>query len=294
MNKPVTITGNSVVTAANDGQATFTIASSDVTLEGFGIEAGRGIVVRSGSENVVLENMSVKDSSSVGILVETGCDGIKICNTEIREAMNDGIRISSTHDISLEDNFSNRNLGHGIRLDTSDGAMLTGNRSLLNRFHGFRLDGSNFVLASNDAVENSLRGFALEDGSQHMLTDNLARENGSHGISLDRITFTTLFDNRSRFNGATGIRVWDNSNFNLLDDDNVTGNGSHGILFGFSKCNGVFNQFIFENERSGLLLTNSTRDITATDNVIRSNLEFGIGDFGENVTEGNIVRDNGR
>ena len=100
-----------------------------------------------------------------------------------------------------------------------------------------------------------------------------------------------LFDNRSRFNGGHGYRVG-TSVGNLLDDLNSTGNSGHGIVMLMSFDNSIVNSFLFENERSGLLMNNTTMDNTVSGNVIRCNLEFGIGDFGANTIGDNIVRDN--
>jgi nitrous oxidase accessory protein NosD len=292
IDKSVVIEGlaNAKIIAANDGVDTVTIEASYVVLAGLEIEGGRrGVHVDNGSQNVVLENLFVHNTGNVGVLVESGCNGFTMKNSEIRNCNNDGVRILSDQ-VVLEGNNSHRNQGNGYRLVNTDTATFDSNRAYLNNIHGFRIAGSNFHFTGNASLNSRLRGFAVE-GHAHMLVDNLARSNGSHGFSIDGATDCVLFDDRARFNGGHGYRVR-TSTGNQLDDLNSTGNDGHGILMLMCADNSIVNSFVFKNERSGVLLNNSTMGNTVSDNVIRSNLGSGIANFGQNTIGSNIVRDN--
>jgi len=294
INKSVVIEGlaGATIVAANNNMDTVTIEANDVTIKGVEVNGGRRAVhVDDDSEDVLLCELLVQDASNVGILVDPGCIGFTLLDSEIRRCDNDGVRILSDR-VSLERNNSHRNQGNGYRLDDTDTASFFLNRSFQNHIHGFRLEGSNFEFVDNVSIRCRLRGFVIE-GDHHMFINNLARENGSHGYSLDAATDCELFDNRARFNGGHGFRVI-NSMGNILDDLNSTGNSGHGILMLMSFDNSIINSFVFQNERSGVLLNGSTMFNSVSENVIRENLEFGIGEFGDNAIGDNIIRDNGQ
>ena len=292
INKSVTIEGlaNAAIVAANDGVDTVAIEASDVVLVGLEVEGGRrGIHIDNGSHNVFLSNLFVHDTGNVGVLVESDCNGFTMNDSEIRLCDNDGVRILSDQ-VVLQGNNSHRNRGNGYRLIETDTATFDSNRAYLNNIHGFRIAGSFFEFTGNVSLNSRLRGYAVE-GHGHMLVDNLARDNGSHGFSIDDATDCTLFDDRARFNGGHGFRV-ETSAGNVLDDLNSTGNDGHGILMLMCADNSIVNSFLFQNERSGVLLNNSTMDNTVSDNVVRNNLGSGIANFGDNTIGSNIVRDN--
>lgn len=277
-------------------RGTIIIDADNVELKDFKVCGGRqNVVVRSGNEHVIIDGLFARDATTTGILVQSGSHDLTIKNSEIRDAEGDGLRISACDNVILDDVYSHRNGGHGFRLVSSDHAMFTGTRTFMNGLHGYDLDGDGLMLLTNSSLRNGLRGFEFDGGTDHFLFNNLAKDNQSHGFAFDGSTHSLIFDNRARFNGSSGIRVWSGSNNNVLDDNNTTGNGAHGILVGESHGNSIINSFVFENLRSGILMTSSTTGNSATSNVVRSNLDFGIGDFGENDTsEGNIVEDNGR
>ena len=292
IDKSVTIEGlgNARIQAADDRSDAVTIEASHVVLRGLQIKGGRrGIVVEGGSGDVALDDLFVNEANNAGILVEANCDGFTLKNTVIRECANDGVRILSDN-VELNNNNSQRNGGSGYRLISTDTALFDSNRANLNRLHGFRLVGSNYEFINNIALNSRIRGYAVE-GSGHMLVNNLAKDNGSHGFTIDDVTDSVLFENRSRFNGGHGYRV-ETSAGNLLDDLNSTGNVGHGIVMLMSFDNSVVNSFVFENSRSGILLNNSTESNHVSGNVVRSNSQFGIADFGGNTIGDNIVRNN--
>ena len=278
------------IVAANNNADTVTIDANDVTLKGVEIQGGRqGINVRDDSQNVMLDDVFVRNAGNIGILVGRDCNGFTMRDSEIRNCNNDGVRILSDQ-VVVEGSNSHRNQGNGYRLLDTDTANFDSNRAYLNGIHGFRLEGSRFEFTDNFSLNSRLRGYAIE-GFSHVFTNNLARDNESHGFTLDSANDCVLFDNRSRFNGGHGYRVGIAVG-NLLDDLNSTGNSGHGIVMLMSFDNSIVNSFLFENERSGLLMNNTTMDNTVSGNVIRCNLEFGIGDFGANTIGDNIVRDN--
>ncbi len=298
VDKSVCIEGVSssvVVQPSNENSATIIVDANNVVLKNFTIIGGsQGVVVRSDSEDVEIENLFVRDASNVGILAQSRADGLAISNTEIRDCGSDGIRATNCDGLTLTDNFSNRNAGHGIRLNSSDNANLMLNLSKSNNLHGYDLRGNGHSVVNNDSTENALRGMVIR-GNGHFLFDNLARDNGSHGMTFDFASGCTVFDNRSRFNGTHGFRVWNNSSDNVFDDNNVTGNGNHGFLIGGgASSNSVINSFVFENGGTGILLNSTTVNTFVSENVIRCNVGAGIGDFGDNQIEDNIVRDNGQ
>ena len=292
IDKSVVIEGlaGAKIVAANDGVDAVVIEANDVVLTGLEIKGGkRGIHVDNDSQNVILKDLLVRDTASIGILVQPECMGLTLTDSEIRRCGNDGVRIL-TDEVTLTGNRSHRNAGNGIRLIDAQTATFDSNRSDLNEIHGFRLTGSDFEFIDNISIGNRLRGYVIE-GSEHMFLDNLALNNGSHGYSLDAATNCVLFDNRARFNGGHGFRVRISAN-NLLDDLNSTGNDGHGILMLMCADNSIINSFVFQNEGSGILLNNSTLDNTVSDNVIRDNSGSGIADFGDNVIGNNSTRDN--
>lgn len=299
VDKSVCIMGGqgAVLVPNNAGQATLIVDSDGVELKNFQIDGGRqNILVRSGNENVVIDNLFVQDADNIGIRVDSGCHGLIVRHSEVRDALNDGVRITASDNVVLDDTYSHRNASHGYRLISSDNAMFVETRTFMNARHGYDLEGDSMMLIDCTSLLNGRRGFEFDGGTNHFLFDNLAKDNLSHGFSFDGTTNSLVFDNRARFNLSTGIRVWANSNNNVFDDNNVTGNSSHGFLLGSSHGNSIVNSFIFINERSGILLNSSTTGNSATGNIVRSNLEFGIGDFGDNddFAEGNTLQNNGQ
>ncbi len=292
INKSVVIEGLSgaAIQAADGSLDTVTIRASDVVLRGLEIRGGRrGIDVINNSRNVVLDDLLVRDTSSVGILVRPSCNGFTMTGSEIRNTNNDGVRIMSDQ-VMLEGNNSHRNRGSGYRLTQSRNSRLDSNRAYQNNLHGFRFNGSDLEFIDNVSQDNRLRGYNVE-GDRHRMLNNLARDNGSHGYSVTGATDCVLFDNRARFNGGHGYRVLGSSG-NLLDDLNSTGNAGHGIVMLMCADNSIVNCFLYQNERSGILLNGTTVDNTVSGNVIRSNLGSGIADFGDNTIGNNIVRNN--
>ena len=292
INKSVVIEGlaNAEIVAANNDVDTVIIDASDVVIRGVEIEGGRrGIDVIDGSQNVVLEDLFVHGAKSIGILVRRNCIGLTLRGSAIRECGNDGVRILSNQ-VLVEGNNSQRNQASGYRLSWTRTGRFESNRANENNNHGFQFDGSELEFVDNISQNNRLRGYAVR-GDGHTLLNNLARDNGSHGFSVDNAVDCVLFDNRARFNGGHGYRLVASMG-NLLDDLNSTGNAGHGILLLASAENTIVNSFLFQNQRSGILLNNSTVDNAVSDNVIRSNLRIGIADFGDNTIGSNISRGN--
>lgn len=176
------------------------------------------------------------------------------------------------------------------------------NSKFHHNFAGVQLmQAGDMTFTGNEFHSNATNGFYARDGSRDvLLSGNLAYNNASDGIVLARgITNFTLRNNKSYNNGnggfAHGIVVSYGSPpraasvENLLEGNEVYGNGGYGINIEGSNNNELRNNNAHENE-VGINVEDGSSNNNIHDNTTANNTKHGI--QLRQTADNNIVRNN--
>jgi parallel beta-helix repeat protein len=187
-----------------------TIESSDVILDGAGftidgIGSGNGIYYKSGTTltNITLRNLVVTDWST-GIWYRDVQEG-SINNNNASSNIN-GIQLSDSSDIILQENDANFNRDSGIKTSSSNSNTLVGNNASGNR-EGIwiTVSSTNNVVAGNNASSNGF-GIRISSANGNLITNNIASSNTQHGLYLVNSNNNILTGNTAE-NNNRGITV---------------------------------------------------------------------------------------
>jgi parallel beta-helix repeat protein len=215
-------------------------------------------------ENSIIEYLSPNDMSfGEGIVHEHAnlggltilSDGFILKDNIIRNAVHQAraIMVAEAKDVVLEGNMIYNNPNDGIRLAACQ----------------------NISVRNNLIFDNGTYGIKFMDCKDSQIANNIIRGNSysrelpfGAGIYLEFSTSGVLVNNNQIIgNGRHGI-VIPQSNRNTIDSNIIVGNGGYGVeVYGGSSENIFTNNILHDNRLEGIYLESGT-----VDNIIRDNL----------------------
>lgn len=171
-----------------------------------------------------------------------------------------------------------------------------GNRIHDNYFGIYTFGATGMAIRGNELYDNVQYGIDPHDDSNNLLIeDNYVHDNGNHGIIVSkRVVYSTIRGNRSVGNRLHGIMLDRQSDYNLVENNTVTGN-VNGIAL-YDSHHNLIRLNTFDRNRFGIRANMGSSRNDFRHNSIR-NSEKGIFLYGgarENMTQGNIIADNGQ
>jgi len=261
-----------------------------------GFEVGMGVTIadnNSGGFHTTVATIISRDGDNFAINKPLNADcmvgnGAMVKNTfpVISGYYVDNVRIEKLTIDGNKDKNDHLNgcRGAGIFLYRANGAQI---RDCI--IHDYNGDGISFQQSNDTIVEkcvsydNETLGFHPGSGSQRpIMKNNLAYDNGADGLFLCWRVRNGLFEgNELRNNGQFGISIGHKDSDNILRNNIVIGNKSHGIFFRNEPeytgghRNLLENNKILNNgaggEGSGIFIRGETHDITIIGNEISDN-----------------------
>ena len=301
------ITDNRV--QANDFQGMYLEGSSDnvITNNTANSNGNYGIVLWSGSNNNIVMNNTASDNNR-GITLGYAMTNL-VSNNTLRENTQFGIELqqsSNTNTFYNNTIIDNGEIGISIGLF---GTSYQDNAILMNTIehHNYGislLNAANTTIAGNTVTETTT-GIMLEQSAQNTISNNSvdtysstgislyrnsphnrvlnntvcggANYSGNLGISLDGADHTVLRGNTVSKNRGRGISVSGNSQYALVDTNDVrNNNGYWGIGIGItSSQNTISNNTISFND-IGINVINYAHDLSIFNNTIDQNQKTGL------------------
>ena len=224
-----------------------------------------GIHMESSSNNNTLNNNTATYNEASGIVLDSSSDNDLTNNTANSNGDNfptPGISLSSSSNNTLDNNTANYNKV-GIKLESSsEGNTLTSNTVTHNEFGIFITSSSNNTITSNTMNENDGRwdgdGIMLDGSSNCIIENNIANNNPGDGIEFYNSSNNTIKGNtldtsslldpgasmrincyssnntivgNTVINGSVGIVLEEESNYNFVSNNTVTGHTQRGFEF---------------------------------------------------------------
>jgi CSLREA domain-containing protein len=173
--------------------------------------------------------------------------------------------ISTTIGGALGANTIVANNGPGVQILGSETATAT----VALNFIGVALDGSTEVDLGNEGPAVSI----VDVFNSAILTNTLAFN--TTAISLTEVLTATISGNAIRENSGDGVLIAD-GRFLLLDDNVLAKNGGNGLVLSNVLTATLTNADIVDNGGDGVLIGGASRQITVSNNVLRSNVGYGV------------------
>ncbi len=258
------------VTAAASNDNVFHIIADGVTINGFnmsGATDATGIRIESSNHSTIINNMLsnnylgisliYSDNNNVTINNASGniYAGIYLLQSDNND-LNDnivsnnaqyGIYLSSLGVVSRNNYFTNNTVYNnlkGIFLQSPQDSTLTNNTVFNNTNNGITLDssGDNFDTENNtligNTVLNNYNGVIIDDMNYNNLIQNNVSNNTYKGIYLFDSHYNNLTENTVLENCVFGIYQnigglhLTTSNYNFIENNNISNNGDNGVYIG--------------------------------------------------------------
>ena len=238
------------------------------------------------AENVVLNRFKL-DGNKVNQTVYDK-DGILISNSsdvlvnEVWSTKNfgEGIEIINSSRITVTNNFllnnggTSPNFGDGIGIDSSSYSIISGNMIINNTCEAVDIaNESHYNTVSNNIMIGNRVGVGIRvaGSSFNVVQGNIIKDSTENGVSIyDTATNNILLGNQIVGNGIFGVKV--DSNNNQIENNIVSNNTETGIqISGTSTYNIIEGNTIFQNGRHGVALETNTVLNLLSNNVIYSN-----------------------
>lgn len=211
---------------------------------------GRDAISLKEVQNGKLINNTLSDDHYNGIDISY-CDNFTISENIASNSERKGILISFSTNITLSDNVLNNNGYGGLQLGYSNNIICMNNTAKDN-IKGFDLQRTNnTIIIQNTMKNNSNEGIYISECYQIEILENTITEN-KWGIWLGTSNNNTISKNKINNNEQYGINLF-KSNYNLIKDNNLSGNGR---CFTEIECEGN----IFENN---ICITDSGDDTSS-------------------------------
>jgi parallel beta-helix repeat protein len=192
-------------------------------------------------------------------VVKITSNNVTISGFTMRNAEGDGVVIVSSN-VSVTNNIITQNNGSGIR----------STKSL-----EFIFNETNNNIQGNTVTNNNYGGIAVRFNKDLHISNNDIQNNGDVGIQLLDSSNVTVLNNTVRHNHILGIHIWLSRNCEVLDNSvtdtsNVKGWGT-GIKLSTAMDSTVVNNYIADNEASGIILYADSARCTLEKNVVTHN-----------------------
>ncbi len=274
-----------------------------------------GILIGASHNNSVRNNTA--SNNLIGVLLFASTNN-KIANNILNSNADKGINVNGAERNIVTGNTARSNGREGIYLGYSNLTMISGNIVLSSTGNGILLQHSNHNEIAGNNASNSLNypegyqssGIRLEDSDVNEISNNTAASNTGSGISLEssddntvssNILFNnedgailsssndnTLADNIASSNIA-GLSLHSSSNNNTINSNNFSFN-ERGVILYLSLFNIISNNWVTYNNRSGIILAETSTYNNISNNTAGNNNKSGI--ILEEGSDYNTVKNN--
>ncbi|MBD3248916.1 hypothetical protein GF336_02615 [Candidatus Woesearchaeota archaeon] len=236
------------------------IDCSDKTIYGNNSDGGSNIGIDSnGYDNLIIQDCSI-----------TGFDkGIRIYNSIGHQIT--GNNLTSNVDVAFS----------ALHLENVNNSLIQSNDIIENDNGIYLKDSYNNRIDSNTVFNNTQKGIYLEDSDNNNITSNTIKHNTDAGIYFDTSSSNYIHDNTVWYNDAdpldAGVYIKFNSNYNRIDDNDISYNNNNGIILSGAYHNNITNNIVKNNQKTGIFIYNSvSADTLIQGNTIKDNLGEGI------------------
>jgi len=249
-----------VVTAGLEAYS-FTLNDTDfspITVDGFTVNGGEGILVDFGSwNNTVIGN--VVDDGHISLNYDANSN--TIANNTVSGAEK-CISLESARANTISDNAVT-GCGEGIWLDFDSVAnTLSGNHIETNASHGIYLSMSGSTIRENQIIGNGGEGIHSETSSGLNIEDNTISGNIGLGLYIGASMESTIKGNTFDGNGGVGIKIYGGM-WNVVRGNTITNNVDAGITVEASHDNEIYDNYL-ENTSNALDLDTNIWSTTRT------------------------------
>ena len=198
VNKPLTITGNATVNAADSSKDVFLLASPGIHIDGLTITGGETGVDVAGVASCVLTNITAHGNVFAVYLANTTNSDVSHNNLA-----NNGYGVYCDYASSnmIANNIATGETGGGGNASFSDGIYMY-------------YSGSNTV-SNNDLSANHVFGISLFYSSNNVITGNNISENDWYGVRFRQSDNNTFTFNTLRANAQEGICLIETTNHQI-------------------------------------------------------------------------------
>ena len=275
------------------------ICNQELTNTAFGIDL-------KWCENATIVNNTCNDNDYESINVENSTNVMLINN--ICNSNRDGISVSFSFEIILENNTCNYNSHDGISVEYTTDVMLQNNTCFNNERDGFHillsddawilnntcndnLDENIHVLACPGVVleNNVCNGIYLRFSPNATLTNNFCYDN-DWGIRVELSSYIVLIDNICQNNYFGGIRLYHSSWATLTK--NVCNNNDDGILVQGSSFVTLTDNTCNENNYVGIYLVGGSSSLISNNTCKYNNWGIGLSNSVSCLITYNLLKEN--
>lgn len=260
------------------------------TLQSIALKYNHANAIFDGCCAVGVRNFVSESSRTHGVVVQR-CDQILLEGMGSKNCWGDGLQISDSRSVFLNNCTFTACLGNGVTISDCSVVSITDAGMMWNSHNGLTTTNAGSLLLDSLTVhKNGGHGIVVGLCSEAVgsnISSCMVSYNGGNGVSVtDNSTIDACHVNS---NGGSGLEI-PVGNGVLISDNQVENNGVHGMnLYNATLCNATGNR-VFQNGQAGVLLgPSSLRNIVANNHVI-SNGSADIQDLGNgNMINNNIV-----
>ncbi len=279
------------------GSASALITISSVTvhfiirnnfISGSSSQNGIGIQLINVTNGQVIDNI-IKDTTTRGISIDTS-QQTSVMNNTVQNVGCDLIAVSYSHHIQIMNNTVHDSIDcRSIYLFRSNSTIVQGN-VVYNVRWGILLDRTfNNTILNNTAFALQESGIAIYFSTDILVSKNVVSDARYAGILLSSQTRMSKVINNIAFDNGNNIVLNGGSNFNIIEANHVSGaiirdpSNPFGLIRGSGiyletnlRNNTIRNNFIHDNEGSGIDLCNDVDKTMIVNNSIWNNGRHGI------------------
>jgi len=216
VNKPLTITGNATVQAADSGKDVFMVTSQGVHIDGLTLTGGASGVDVANASSCVITNINAHGNVR-GVYLASAT------NSEVRNSnlSNNGYGVycdyatsnTISNNVATGEKGNGVALGDGIYVFYSDSNKVSDNDLSANHVYGISLyHSSNNTVTGNTISQNEYYGVRFRESDNNTFTFNTIRANVQLGVLIIQTTnhqiyLNTFIDQPTAMSGAAEVKL---------------------------------------------------------------------------------------